>query len=72
MTNWIKNQKIQQASTIDKVKQLLKIHFKLVLVQATELSRLKKMKTFHANDMVYVDNLYNHYIVLGLSKSYNY
>lgn len=70
--NWIKNQKTIEPSYLDKVKALLKIHLKLVLVQEQELRMLKKIKTFHANDMVYINNLYNHYVVLGLGKSYNY
>lgn len=73
MTNWIKQQgKTQEPSIIDKVKQLLKIHFKLVLVQTDELLRLKRIKTFHTKEIVYINYLYNHYIILGLGKSYNY
>ena len=71
--NWIKQQgKTLEPSTIDKVKALLKIHLKLVLVQEQEIRILRKIKTFHANDMIYINNLYNHYVVLGLAKSYLY
>lgn len=69
--NWIKTQNgTTELSTIDKIKELLKIHLKLVLVQ--ELRKLKQLKTYHTNDINYVNSLYKHYITLGLGKTYNY
>jgi hypothetical protein len=70
--NWIRQQGQQQQSIPDKIKQLLKISSKLVLVQAEELALIKNLKTFHAKEVVFIDYLYNHYITLGLGKSYNY
>lgn len=71
--NWIKNQNgTQELSTIDKIKELLKIDLKLVLVQADELRKLKQLKTYHTNDIVYVNQLYKHYITLGLGKTFLY
>lgn len=71
--NWIKQRgKTEEPSTIDKVKQLLKIHLKLVLIQADELRKLKQLKTYHTNDIVYVNQLYKHYITLGLGKTFLY
>ena len=71
--NWIKNQsKTVELSAIDKIKELLKIDLKLVLMQADELRKLRQLKTYHTNDIVYVNQLYKHYITLGLGKTYNY
>lgn len=70
--NWVKNQKVQELSYLDKIKGLLKIHLKLVLVQADELLRLKQLKTYHTRDIVYINQLYKHYITLGLGKTYLY
>lgn len=70
--NWIKNQKTIVPSYLDKVKELLKISNKLVLVQLNELQNLRNCKTFHTKETVFIDYLYNHYVTLGLGKSYNY
>ena len=70
--NWIKNQKTAELSTIDKIKELLKISSRLVLVQESELKKLKQLTSYRTDDRVYVNSLYNHYITLGLGKTYNY
>jgi hypothetical protein len=73
MTNWIKQQnKVQEASYPDKIKQLLKISSKLVLVQRDELLNIKEIKRLKDNHITYINYLYNHYITSGLGKSYNY
>ena len=68
--NWIQQQNKSESSTADKLKELLKIHYKLVLVQTDELERLRNKKVFKDFDSVYVNNLYKHYIVEGLGKTY--
>lgn len=68
--NWIKNQKSTELSVADKVKELLKIHYKLVLVQIDELTRLRNKKVLKDFDSVYINGLYKHYILEGLGKTY--
>ena len=70
--NWIQQQNKSELSTADKLKELLKIHYKLVLVQTDELERLRNKKVFKDFDSVYVNNLYKHYITFGLGKTYLY
>lgn len=66
--NWI-NTKENKLSLKDKVISLLKIHYKLVLVQADELSRLRNSNKLCDNDY-YINNLYEHYIINKLPKTY--
>jgi hypothetical protein len=70
--NWISQQNNPKPSKFDKIKQLLKISSKLVLVQKDELENLRNVKTLHNKEIVFIDYLFNHYITLGLGKSYNY
>lgn len=67
-SNWI-HSKEALLSLNDKVKDLLKIGYKLVLVQQHELERIKtiKHKDIYAN---YINQLYQHYILEELPKTY--
>ena len=67
-SNWIHSKEVL-LSLNDKVKDLLKIGHKLVLVQQHELERIRvtKYKDKYSN---YVNQLYEHYIVNGLPKTY--
>jgi hypothetical protein len=53
----------------DKLKELLKQRSKLVLVQAHELERIKMKGRFYRFEK-YIDDLYTHYIVKKLPKTY--
>jgi hypothetical protein len=53
----------------DKLKELLKQISKLVLVQAHELERIKMKGRFYRFEK-YIDDLYTHYIVKKLPKTY--
>ena len=53
----------------DKIKDLLQIHYKLVLVQADELQKIR-LRNDKNKYIPYVDYLYDHYIVKGLPKTY--
>lgn len=53
----------------DKVRELLKNKHKLVLVQVQELERLMDDKRRNQN-VGYIEQLYNHYIIQGLPKTY--
>ena len=66
--NWIHNKK-NTISLNDKVKKLIKIGDKLVLCQLHELERIKLSKHAdrHSN---YVNQLYTHYIINNLPKTY--
>lgn len=68
--NWIYNiNSKNELSLNDKIKALLKIKHKLVLVQRHELERLRILK--HKDlQKIYVDNLYEHYIINNLPKTY--
>lgn len=67
-SNWIHDEK-PVLSLKDKLKALLKIGHKLVLVQKHELERLKLLK--HPDRYgVYIEELYTHYIVNNLPKTY--
>ena len=68
--NWMHNNS-SEPSSYDKIKELLKQSYKLVLVQQHELERMKN-KSLHAVDSNYINYLYNHYIVEGKGKSYLY
>ncbi len=70
--NWIKNQSIPILSIPDKLKALIKIGHKLVLCQLHELERIQLDKSIsHRNEKgAYVENLYTHYIVKQLPKTY--
>lgn len=70
MNNWIHNNS-NEPTTIDKLKELLKQPYKLVLVQQHELERMRD-KSLHTTDVNYINSLYNHYIVEGKGKTYLY
>ena len=53
----------------DKVKALLEKPYKLVLVQRHELERLR-LNGKRSEKSTYINNLYNHYIVKKLPKTY--
>ena len=67
-SNWIHSKEVI-LSLNDKVKDLLKIGHKLVLVQQHELERIRatKHKDRYSD---YINQLYQHYIVDGLPKTY--
>lgn len=69
--NWISDPKniVNQVSTNDKLTALLKIGYKLVLVQFHELERIKVMKN-RTDYTGYIGELYQHYIVEGKPKTY--
>lgn len=56
---------------LDKIKVLLSQPYKLVLVQQHELERLRSNKT-RSSHAKYIEDLYYHYIVKGLPKTYLY
>lgn len=58
-----------QLTIQDKIKRLLEQPYKLVLVQRHELERLRLNKN-RAKHEAYIDQLYNHYIINKLSKTY--
>ena len=66
-SNWTHSKEV--LSLNDKVKDLLKIGHKLVLVQQHELERIRaaKHKDRYSD---YINQLYQHYIVNGLPKTY--
>ena len=70
MNNWINNNS-SEPSSYDKIKELLKQPYKLVLVQQHELERMRN-KSLHTSDINYIDYLFNHYIVEGKGKTYLY
>jgi hypothetical protein len=72
--NWIAQNKPNKVSSLDKLRELLKIHYKLVLIQADELARLRvKQKGIQTDyEKRFIDFLYNHYIVQGLGKTEMY
>ena len=57
-------------TTSDKIKRLLRQPYKLVLIQQQELESLRSLKSLIDYDIRYVDQLYEHYIVKGLGKTY--
>lgn len=67
-TNWI-HDKNPELSVNDKLIQLIKIGYKLVLVQFHELERIRNASN-KERYKEYVDGLYEHYIVLGKPKMY--
>lgn len=68
--NWINTKEKEVISNIDKIKILLKQPYKLVLVQQHELERLRLKPTLKTYDIDYINNLYTHYIINGLNKTY--
>ena len=66
--NWIHSEK-PIISLNDKVKELIKIGHKLVLCQLHELERIRLSK--HTDRYSnYVNQLYTHYIINNLPKTY--
>lgn len=59
----------KEPSLNDKIKELLQIHYKLVLVQADELQRIR-LRNDKNKYIPYVDYLYDHYIINELPKTY--
>jgi hypothetical protein len=70
--NWIRQKNQPDLSTLDKIRDLLKIHYKLVMVQFDELTALKKRGVSNDSEIKFVNFLHNHYVVLGLGKSEMY
>ena len=68
VANWVHSD-ASHLTLRDKVKELLKVHYKLVLVQVHELERLRNSSKLNESAN-YVDYLYNHYIVQQLPKTY--
>ncbi len=70
--NWVKTQHQINISIPDMLKALIKIGYKLVLCQLHELERLQLSgSTSHRSEKgVYVEQLYKHYIVNKLPKTY--
>lgn len=68
MNNWINNNN-SEFSTKDKIKELLKQPYKLVLIQQHELEAMRD-KSLHKKEIDYVDYLYKHYIIEGKGKTY--
>ena len=66
--NWI-HTNTPQISLKDKIIALLKIHYKLVLVQVHELQRLRVHTKVHQHAN-YVNYLYQHYILENNPKTY--
>lgn len=72
MTNWIAKPQDEQDKHISlesKIKQLLALGDKLVLCQIHELERLK-LSSAKDRNKGYIENLYNHYVVKQLPKTY--
>lgn len=67
--NWIHDQKKQEPSLNDKLLILLKNSDKLVLVQKHELERIRNLR-HKDSQFEYINQLYQHYIVLGLPKTF--
>jgi hypothetical protein len=68
--NWIKQSTGNPLPSLnDKVKALFEIRFKLVLCQQHEVERLKA-KNKKEKFAEYIDNLYDHYIIKQLPKTY--
>jgi hypothetical protein len=65
------NQSLQvnYVTLLDKVKALLEQPYKLVLVQQHELERLRSTEHRSAHSG-YIENLYKHYIIDKLGKTY--
>jgi hypothetical protein len=70
--NWIRQKNQPDLSTLDKIRDLLKIHYKLVLVQSHEVEALKKRGVSNDSEIKFVNFLHNHYVILGLGKSEMY
>jgi len=67
-SNWI-HEKNPGPSINDKLVNLLKLGDSLVLVQKHELERIKKYR--HKDRYAeYINQLYTHYIILSLPKTY--
>ena len=66
--NWITERATTKISTVDKNRALVKMAYKLILVHADELARLKAKNNYKDVDIKYVNLLYQHYIVNGLGK----
>lgn len=69
-SNWVNSkEKENQFTTKDKLRELLRQPYKLVLVQQHELERLRTK--CNAEDYTkYIDGLYDHYVVKKLPKTY--
>jgi hypothetical protein len=67
--NWITERATTKISTVDKTRALLKMSYKLILVHADEMLRLKTKNNYKDIDIKFVNLLYEHYIVNGLGKN---
>jgi hypothetical protein len=72
-TNWIKQTIGEIQPTVeDKLKALLRVPYKLVLVQQHELEKLRARNKKNDYDIRFIESLYIHYIVEGKGKTYLY
>lgn len=72
-TNWIKQTVGEMQPTVeDKLKALLRVPYKLVLVQLHELEKLRNRNKKNDYDIRFIEYLYLHYIVEGKGKTYLY
>lgn len=69
MNSFNNSLKPNQLTLLDKIKRLLEKPYKLVLVQRHELERLRLSKN-RAKHEAYIDQLYEHYIINKLPKTY--
>lgn len=67
--NWITERATTKISTVDKTRALVKMAYKLILVHADELIRLKTKNNYKDVDIKFVNRLYEHYLVNGLGKT---
>ena len=67
--NWINNQNGHKLTTIEKVRQLLKMSYKLIFVQVGELENLKRKNNFKDVETNYINRIYNHFVVNELTKT---
>ena len=70
MNNWAYQINPNTLTTMDKIRELLSKPSRIVLVQVHELERAKTSRRKDRYE-VYVDNLYKHYVINKLGKTYN-
>lgn len=66
--NWIKQKSAQELSARDKIIDLLKINYKLLLIHECELLSIRSITQIRGLHNTYISRLYTHYIINGLSK----
>lgn len=67
--NWIKQKSAQELSARDKIIDLLKINYKLLLIHECELLSIRSITQIRGFHNTYISRLYTHYIINGLSKT---